>query len=101
MATSQKILMAVTVFGLLIFLLLIFFGEKGFNDYLFLKAQKKEILKENEMLVQKNISLYHRIERLKNDPIFAEYLVRKELGVVGKEDLIFKKAPVSPRKEIE
>ncbi|PIP36411.1 MAG: hypothetical protein COS92_07570 [Desulfobacterales bacterium CG07_land_8_20_14_0_80_52_14] len=93
MMNKQKILIAVASIGLLSFLFFILFGGRGFTDYLSLKAQKQKVLDENEVLVQKNISLYHRIERLKHDPKFAEYVIRKDLGVVRKDEIIFKKTP--------
>jgi len=93
MTNKQTILIAAASIGLLNFLLFILFGEKRFTDYLSLKAQKQQVLDENEVLVQKNISLYHRIERLKHDPRFAEYVIRKDLGVVGKDEIIFKNTP--------
>ncbi len=93
MTTRQKIFITVAAVVLVNFFLLILFGEKGFTDLLSLRAQKQQVLDQNEALVQKNISLYHRIERLNYDPRFAEQVVRKDLGVVGKNEIIFKKKP--------
>jgi cell division protein FtsB len=91
--TRQKIFIALAAVGLIHFFFLIVFGEKGFTDYLSLKSQKKQVLNENEALVKKNISLYRKIERLKQDPRYMEFVIRKDLGVLGKNEIIFKKRP--------
>jgi len=89
---KQKMLITLALVALLNFFLLIVFGNGGFTDYLSLKAQKEAVLNENEALVLKTISLYHQVERLEHDPRFVEHVIRKELGVVGKTEIIFKKA---------
>ncbi len=55
-----------------------------------LKKTRDGLKDKNEMLVQENISLYRSIERLKNDLVFIENVARQELGVVGKNEIIFK-----------
>ncbi len=47
-------------------------------------------MKQNSELAKQNLDLYREIERLKSDPKYLESVARKELGVVGKDELIFK-----------
>ena len=71
-------------------LLFIVFGENGLTDLYKLKMEKDNLSKKSDELKKKNISLYREIERLKNDPGYVEDVARKELGVIGKDDVIIK-----------
>ena len=71
-------------------LLFIVFGENGLTDLYKLKMEKDNLSKKSDELKKKNISLYREIERLKNDPRYVEDVARKELGVIGKDDVIIK-----------
>jgi len=82
--------MAFVILSLFSLLLFIAFGENGLADLNLLKTERDSLLKKNEELVQKNISLYREVERLKNDPKYVEDVARQELGVIGKDEIIFK-----------
>ncbi len=90
MSSKQNILIAVVILSLFSLLLFIVFGENGLADLNLLKTERDGLLKQNEELVQKNLSLYREIERLKNDPKYVEDVARQELGVIGKDEIIFK-----------
>lgn len=87
---KQNILIFVVILALFSMLLFIVFGDSGFSDLNQLKAERERLLKKNAELVQENLSLYREIERLKNDPAYVESVARKELGVIGKDEVIFK-----------
>jgi len=74
-------------------LLFIVFGENGLTDLYHLKIKKENLSKKNEELKKKNLSLYREIERLKNDPGYVEDVARKELGVIGKDEVVIKVKP--------
>ena len=74
-------------------LLFIVFGENGLTDLYKLKMEKDNLSKKSDELKKKNISLYREIERLKNDPGYVEDVARKELGVIGKDEVIIKVKP--------
>jgi len=82
--------MAFVILSLFSLLLFIAFGENGLADLNLLKTERDSLLKKNEELVQKNLSLYREVERLKNDPKYVEDVARQELGVIGKDEIIFK-----------
>ena len=50
------------------------------------------MVEKNEKLNQENLVMYREIDRLKNDPKFVENVVRQELGVIAKDEVIFKTA---------
>ena len=68
----------------------IIFSENGLADLNRLKAERDIILKRNTELIQENLSLSRKIERLKNDPEYVENVARKELGVIGKDEVVIK-----------
>jgi len=88
--TKHSILLAFVILALFSMLLFIIFGENGLADLHLLKLERDGLLKRNEELAKGNLTLYREIERLKNDPKYLENVARKELGVVGKDELIFK-----------
>ena len=90
MSSKQNILIAVIILSLFSLLLFIVFGENGLADLNLLKTERDGLISQNEELVQKNLSLYREIERLKNDPKYVEDVARQELGVIGKDEIIFK-----------
>ncbi len=90
MSTRQKIMVTLAVMVLINFVLIVVFGEKGLVDLVSIKRDRKSAIEHNEALVKKNISLYHKIDRLKHDPVYIENVARKQLGLVGKNDLILK-----------
>jgi len=74
-------------------LVFIVFGENGLSDLYRLKKQKENLSKKNDELKKENISFYREIERLKHDPRYVEDVARKELGVIGKDEVIIKVKP--------
>lgn len=90
MNTKQSVLLAFAILAIFLLLLFIIFGEKGLADLHLLKTERDVLLKQNEELAKKNLDMYREIERLKSDPKYLESVARRELGVVGKDELIFK-----------
>jgi cell division protein FtsB len=89
-STKHSILLALAILVIFSMLLFIIFGEKGLADLHLLKVERDGLLKKNAELTKENLALYHEIERLKNDPKYLESVARQELGVVGKDEWIFK-----------
>lgn len=80
-------LIAAALVGLL---LVIVSGDNGLMDLFALRVERDRIVAGNEKIFNENISLYRRIDRLNNDPRFIAATARKELGLVGDNELIFK-----------
>jgi cell division protein FtsB len=90
------VLAIMTMFLMLLF---IAFGENSLTDLYKLKMEKDNLSKKNDALKKENLSLYREIERLKNDPSYVEDVARKELGVIGKDEMIIKvKKKKGPKK---
>ena len=90
MTSKKSIFLAFGIVVLFYLLIFTIFGENGFADLKRLKTEKDILLKKNDELIQKNLSLCREIERLKNDPEYVENVARKELGVIGKDEVVIK-----------
>ena len=90
MTTRQNITLSIVILILFSLFLLIMFGDDGLFDLVQRKGEKDRLVEKNETLNQKNLDMYREIDRLKNDPKFVEDIVRQELGVIGKDEVIFK-----------
>ena len=90
MIPKKNILLAVAIVVLFLLLMFILFSEHGLSDLNRLKAERDGLLKKNTEQIQQNLSLCREIERLKNDPEYVENVARKELGVIGKDEVVIK-----------
>lgn len=90
MTTKQNILLSMVILILFSLFFLIILGDDGLVDFVLIKGERDRLVEQNKKLNQKNFVMYREIDRLKNDPKFVENVVRQELGVIGKDELIFK-----------
>ena len=90
MKTREKILLSFAILALGSMLFFVIFGENGLADLNLLKQERNLLLEENRALEQKNIALYREIHRLKNDLKYIESVARRELGMIRKDEVIFK-----------
>ena len=93
MNLKRNIMLVLAIMTMVLMLLFIVFGENGLTDLYKLKMEKDNLSKKNDELKKENISFYREIERLKNDPRYVEDLARKELGVIGEDEVIIKVKP--------
>ncbi len=93
MSLKKNIMFVLAIVTMFLMLLFIVFGENGLTDLHKLKMEKDNLSKKNEELKKENLSLYREIERLKNDPSYVEDVARKELGVIGENEVIIKVKP--------
>jgi len=90
MKTREKILLSFAILALGSMLFFVIFGENGLADLNLLKQERNLLLEENRSLEQKNLALYREIHRLKNDLKYIESVARRELGMIRKDEVIFK-----------
>lgn len=90
MTKKHKILIGIGLVVVFSFLLLIFFGENTLLEFNRLKKDRNVLIKTNEELVRQNDLMYNEINRLKHDPKYIENVARQELGMIGKNEIIFK-----------
>jgi len=92
-SSKKNILLVLAIVAMCSMLLFIVFGDNGLSDLYRLKKQKENVSQKNDELKKENISFYREIERLKHDPRYVEDVARKELGVIGKDEVIIKVKP--------
>ena len=68
----------------------IIFSDNGLMELRRLQKEHRRITQQNMHLMQMNYRLHRTIQRLKNDPAYVEHIARKELGMVGTHQIIFK-----------
>ena len=90
MSFKKNIMLVLAIMTMFLMLLFMVFGENSLTDLYQLKIKKDSLSKNNDALKKENLSLYREIERLKNDPEYVEDVARKELGVIGKDEVIIK-----------
>ncbi len=65
------------------------FGDKGLVEAYGLKKQRDSIVAHVESLKEENKLLEEEIALLKNDKRYVEMVARKDLGMVGKDEIIY------------
>jgi cell division protein FtsB len=89
MTTKEKIIFAAGFGVLFAFLFVIAFSDKGAIDLYQLHLKKVQIQRSCVTLRQQNKALYDNIQRLKHDGEFVENIARTELGMVGKDEMVY------------
>lgn len=92
----MKILKGKFKYLLLVFIILIttyftIFGERGILQLRKLEQETKTIKASAEKIKEENERLKKEIKLLKNDKQYIEKVARKELGLVKKDEIIYKK----------
>jgi len=85
-----KIGLAIGIFVLVAYLGIIVFGDNGLLDLNRKKERLRAIQAKNRTVEKESVDLYRRVTRLKNDPLYLEYVIRQELCVVGEDEIVFK-----------
>ena len=79
-------------------LFFIVFSERGLADLNWLRKEKNALLEQNDRVSTNNEELSIEIDRLRNDPDFIEQIARRELGMIGREEMIIKPKGAQGRK---
>jgi cell division protein FtsB len=90
MAMIQKILISFVIILLIALFFFIIVSEHGLADLIFLKQERKKLVEKSERLTRENLSMGIEIDRLKHDPEYIENIARKELGMIGEDEVILK-----------
>lgn len=90
MTQKLNILLSVSVLLLLALLFFIIISEHGLADLRSLKKERDQLVGENEKLTRENQAISIEIDRLKHDPGYIESIARRELGMIGKDEIILK-----------
>jgi cell division protein FtsB len=90
MAKTQKILISIAILLLVALFFFIIVSEHGLADLIFLKQERRKLVEKSEQLTRENLSISIEIDRLKHDPEYIENIARKELGMIGEDEVILK-----------
>jgi cell division protein FtsB len=88
----QKLFIKAGILGLFLMLALILFSDNGVFDLIQIREERDRVIQKNVKLEQENRDYYQEIERLKHDRKYIESIARKELGLVGKDEIIIQTA---------
>ena len=84
----SKYIIILVVFTVIVTLSTLF-GERGLLQLYELSKNRNSIIKHNNTLKEANRDLAKKIELLKNDDHYIEKVARKELGMVGSEEIVY------------
>jgi len=90
MTKTQSILISIAILLLAAMFLFITVSEHGLADLIFLKKERRKLVEKSEQLTRENLSISIEIDRLKHDPEYIENVARKELGMIGEDEVILK-----------
>ncbi len=89
MKTAHKILLTVLSIAVFVLFFIVTFGNRGLVDVYYLKKDMKSLTERNLQLEKDNAELRRTIYRLIEDPEYVESVAREELGMVGKNEIIY------------
>jgi cell division protein FtsB len=89
MSTRDKIFVVGGIVALVSFLFVIGLGDRGAVDLYQLHLRKVRLSRSNLELQKKNDELYRKIQRLRVDFDLIENIARTELGMVGKDEVVY------------
>ena len=87
---GNKVLLTVLLAAIVVISGMGVFGDPGFFDVLRLKKERNEIAGRTAALQQDNRRLSREIELLKTDKRYIAKVARRELGMIGKSEIIYK-----------
>lgn len=90
MTKTQNILISIAILLIAALCFFIIVSEHGLADLIFLKQERSKLVEKSERLTRENLSIGIEIDRLKHDPEYIENIARKELGMIGAEEVILK-----------
>jgi len=94
----QRILLSLAFVILSALIFFTIFGDNGLLELRELRRGKAQLVESNETLIDENLSLYHTIDRLKYDTRYIGNVARNELGMIGRDEIIFKFAKDQKKK---
>lgn len=85
----KKIYLSPLLIVIAIIALLTIFGDRGLIRIYKLSKERDSIKTYNEQIRAENAAMKDEIHRLKTDDKYIEVIARKELGMVGKNELVY------------
>ena len=92
----SKLRKAFWLFGISVFLLILFFP--GYTKLQQLRDKNRELEIKLKKVYVDNALLAQELERIQNDPVYQERIAREKMGVVRKGEIPIKIVPDKKRK---
>jgi cell division protein FtsB len=86
----RKITLGLVFSAMLVFLLVIIFGDNGWVELKRLQDIHSALVVSNAQMTRENSQMYEIVGRLQNDPEYIENIARQELGMIRPDEVIFK-----------
>ena len=90
MSKRQHVFISIVTIFLVSLFFFILFSEHGLMDLNLLKKERNSLVQRNENIARENLTLSVEIGRLENDPAYIENVARRDLGMIGEDELILK-----------
>jgi len=90
MNKRHRFVISLSSLVLVALLFFIVFSERGLADLSWLRKERNALLEQNAGVAAENEAISIEIDRLKNDPDYIEQIARRELGMIGREEMIVK-----------
>lgn len=97
----EKIIYTTVISVMVILAFLILYGKNGFMDGNRLRLQEESIINENIAINDANRVLERKVGRLKSDLSYIEHIARHELGMVAKDELVFRFQDIKPEEKVK
>jgi cell division protein FtsB len=100
MQRTHRIGMSLAGAAMAALFLFILFGDNGLRDLRMKRAARDDLIRKNQVLAEKNLAIYRRIQRLAGagDLLYIENIARRELGLVKPREIIYKLVDTDRRK---
>jgi cell division protein FtsB len=98
MNKRHRFVISLSSLVLVALLFFIVFSERGLADLSWLRKERNALLEQNAGVAAENEAISIEIDRLKNDPDYIEQIARRELGMIGREEMIVKSRSGDRRK---
>jgi len=93
---GYRLLVGIALTMGVVMVLVVLFSHRGLYQIYRFRHERLRLDQENARLAAENLRLARTIDRLHNDPIFIQDLIRQELNFVKKNDIIFQFPPEKP-----
>jgi cell division protein FtsB len=97
MSIKHAFLLSLAVCLIVSLMFFIISGTRGLADLNQMKNERDRIRDQNQQITQDNVTLGVEIDRLHNDPAYIESVARKELGMIGQDEIVVKPQQAADR----
>jgi len=97
MSMKHAVLLSLAACLIVSLMFFIISGTRGLADLNQMKNERDRIRDQNQQITQDNVTLGVEIDRLHNDPAYIESVARKDLGMIGQDEIVIKPQQAADR----